>query len=57
MTKSKIYDEIIEVSEYFLGPMDPPAPTSNLREVADRTVPGEKEGPPDLPSLRRIQVS
>jgi len=27
-TKSKIYDGIIEVSEYFLGPMDPPAPTS-----------------------------
>ena len=48
---------MIEMSEYLPGFVDPPASTSNLREVADRTVPGEEEHPPGLPSLRRIQVS
>jgi len=57
MAQNLIYDGIIEVSEYLLGPVGPPAPTSNLREVAERTVLGEEEDPPDLPPLRRIQVS
>jgi len=54
---SKIYSEVTKTSGYLLGFMDPPVPTSNLREVVDWVVPGEEEHPPDLSSLRRFQVS
>jgi len=39
---------------YLLGFMEPQVSTLDLREVADRMVPGEEEYPPDLSPLRRI---
>ena len=49
-----IYDEMTEMFGYFLGFMEPPVPMLDLREVADWTVPGEEEHPPDLSPLRRV---
>ena len=51
---SKIYDEVTEMFGYLLGFMEPSVPTLDLREVADRTVLGEEEYPPDLSPLKRI---